>query len=165
MNLDGSRFILNQIRTGTDLNAGHTFRTGADFNLKDRQTLGISATGSIGVRDRTGDLWNSVYDTLDNRTNLWQRTSYDPSQQQNLDFNLNYRYDLKKDRGNFIFDATQSLGKEGIQGYYQENYFEPDSVPSIGVNPLKQQLNNKEKNNISTIQADLTLLFPKINAT
>ncbi len=164
LNLDGSRFILNQIRTGTDLNAGHTFRTGADFNLKDRQTLGISATGSIGVRDRTGDLWNSVYDTLDNRTNLWQRTSYDPSQQQNLDFNLNYRYDLKKDRGNFIFDATQSLGKEGIQGYYQENYFEPDSVPSIGVNPLKQQLNNKEKNNISTIQADLTLLFPKINA-
>ena len=164
LNLDGSRFILNQIRTGTDLNAGHTFRTGADFNLKDRQTLGISATGSIGVRDRTGDLWNSVYDTLDNRTNLWQRTSYDPSQQQNLDFNLNYRFDLKKDRGNFVFDATQSLGKEGIQGYYQENYFEPDSVPSIGVNPLKQQLNNKEKNNISTIQADLTLLFPKINA-
>ena len=164
LNFDGSRFILNQIRTGTDLNAGHTFRTGADFNLKDRQTLGVSATGSIGVRDRTGDLWNSVYDSLANRTAFWQRTSYDPSQQQNLDFNVNYRYDLKKDRGNFVLDATQSLGKEGIQGCYQENYFEPDSVPSIGVNPLKQQLNNKEKNNITTIQADLTLLFPKISA-
>jgi hypothetical protein len=71
LNGDGSRFILNQYRTGTDLNAGHTFRTGADFNLKDRQTLGISATGSVGVRDRTGDLWNSVYDTLNNRTTLW----------------------------------------------------------------------------------------------
>jgi outer membrane receptor protein involved in Fe transport len=163
-NADGSRFILNQYRTGTDLNAGHTFRTGADFNLKDRQTLGISATGSIGVRDRTGDLWNSVYDTLNNRTNLWERTSYDPSQQQNLDFNANYRYDFKKDRGNLVIDATQSLGKEGIQGYYQENYFEPDSVPSVGINSLKQQLFNKEKNNITTLQADLTYLFPKISA-
>ena len=164
LNADGSRFILDQDRTGSDLNAGHTFRTGADFNLKDRQTLGISATGSIGVRDRTGDLWNSVYDTLSNRTALWQRTSYDPSQQQNLDFNVNYRYDLKKDRGNFVFDATQSIGKEGIQGYYQENYFEPDSIPSIGENSLKQQLDNKERNNITTVQADLTLLFPKISA-
>ena len=164
LNADGSRFILDQDRTGSDLNAGHTFRTGADFNLKDRQTLGISATGSIGVRDRTGDLWNSVYDTLNNRTALWQRTSYDPSQQQNLDFNVNYRYDLKKDRGNFVLDATQSLGKEGIQGFYQENYFEPDSIPTIGKNSLKQQLDNKEKNNITTVQADLTLLFPKISA-
>ncbi len=163
-NTDGSRFILNQYRTGTDLNAGHTFRTGADFNLKDRQTLGISATGSIGVRDRTGDLWNSVYDTLNNRTNLWERTSYDPSQQQNLDFNANYRYDFKKDLGNLVIDATQSLGKEGIQGYYQENYYEPDSVPSVGINSLKQQLFNKEKNNITTLQADLTYLFPKISA-
>jgi outer membrane receptor protein involved in Fe transport len=163
-NTDGSRFILNQYRTGTDLNAGHTFRTGADFNLKDRQTLGISATGSIGVRDRTGDLWNSVYDTLNNRTNLWERTSYDPSQQQNLDFNANYRYDFKKDRGNLVIDATQSLGKEGIQGYYQENYYEPDSVLNVGIDPLKQQLFNKEKNNITTLQADLTYLFPKISA-
>jgi len=163
-NTDGSRFILNQYRTGTDLNAGHTFRTGADFNLKDRQTLGISATGSIGVRDRTGDLWNSVYDTLNNRTNLWERTSYDPSQQQNLDFNANYRYDFKKDLGNLVIDATQSLGKEGIQGYYQENYYEPDSVLNVGIDPLKQQLFNKEKNNITTLQADLTYLFPKISA-
>lgn len=164
LNADGSRFILNQDRIGSDLNAGHTFRTGVDFNLKDRQTLGISATGSIGVRDRTGDLWNSIYDTLNNRIALWQRTSYDPSQQQNLDFNVNYRYDFKKDRGNFVLDASQSFGKEGIQGFYQENYFEPDSVPTIGKNSLKQQLNNKEKNNITTVQADLTLLYPKISA-
>lgn len=164
LNNDGSRFILDQNRIGSDLNTGHTFRTGADFNLRDRQTIGISATGSIGARDRTGDLWNSVYDTLDNRTALWQRTSYDPSQQKNMDLNLNYRYDLKKELGNFVFDATQSLGREGIQGYYQENYFDQDSVPSIGVNSLKQQLNNKGKNNITTVQADLTLLFPKILA-
>lgn len=164
LNTDGSRFILDQNRTGTDLNAGHTFRTGADFNLKDRQTLGFSMTGNLGERNRTGDLWNSVYDTLDNRIELWQRTSYDPSQQQNIDFNANYRYDLKNDRGNFVIDASKSFGKEGIQGFYQENYFLPDSIPNSAKNSLKQQLDNMEKNNITTMQADLTLLFPSIAA-
>lgn len=164
LNTDGSRFILGQNRTGSDLNAGHTFRTGADFNLKDRQTLGFSMTGNLGERNRTGDLWNSVYDTLDNRIELWQRTSDDPSQQQNIDFNTNYRYDLKNDRGNFVIDASKSFGKEGIQGFYQENYFLLDSIPNSATNSLKQQLDNREKNNITTMQADLTLLFPRIAA-
>ena len=164
LNTDGSRFILDQNRTGTDLNAGHTFRTGADFNLKDRQILGFSMTGNLGERNRTGDLWNSVYDTLDNRIELWQRTSDDPSQQQNIDFNANYRYDLKNDRGNFVIDASKSFGKEGIQGVYQENYFLPDSIPNSAKNSLKQQLDNREKNNTTTMQADLTLLFPSIAA-
>lgn len=116
LNADGSRFILDQNRLGSDLNAGHTFRTGADFNLKDRQTLAFSATGSIGVRDRTGDLWNSVYDTLNNRTDLWQRTSFDPSQQQNIDFNTNYRYDFKNDKGNFVLMQHNPLEKKVFKG-------------------------------------------------
>jgi hypothetical protein len=56
---------------GTDLNAGQTFRFGMDINLKARNTLGFSATGNIGVRDRTGDLWNSSYDLLGQRDSLW----------------------------------------------------------------------------------------------
>jgi len=164
LNPDGSRFILDQDRIGSDLNTGHTFRTGVDFNLKDRQILGFSATGSMGVRDRTGDLWNETYDSLGQRTALWQRISYDPSQQQNLDFNVNYRHDFKNELGSFVFDANQSLGKEGIQGYYKENYFDVDSFPEEGKKPLEQRLNNKEGNNITSLQADLTKIIPKISA-
>ncbi len=161
---DGSQNIVDQYRTGTDLNAGHTFRAGADFNLKARNTLGISGTGNIGVRDRTGDLWNNIFDETQTQTQLWQRTSLDPSQQQNFDFNLNYKWDLKDDRGNLIFDVNRSLGNEKIQGFYQNNFYNP-ADSSTGIQSFeKQQLSNVEKNNITSAQLDFTYLMPKINA-
>jgi len=161
---DGSQNIVDQYRTGTDLNAGHTFRVGADFNLKARNTLGVSGTGNIGIRDRTGDLWNNIFDETQTQTQLWQRTSFDPSQQQNFDFNLNYKWDLKDERGNLIFDVNRSIGNEKIQGFYQNNYYNPvDS--STGIQSFeKQQLSNVEKNNITSAQLDFTYLMPKINA-
>jgi outer membrane receptor protein involved in Fe transport len=155
--------IVDQNRTGTDLNAGNTFRLGADFYLKGKNTLAFSATGNVGRRDRTGDLWNNIYDNPFTTSNLWRRTSYDPTQQHNYDFNLNFRHDLKDDRGNFVFDLNQSLGNESIQGYYQNSYYNPDSTLS-GQSELQQQLFNKETNNITNAQFDLTYLFPKMNA-
>ena len=156
-------FHLNQSRLGTDLNAGQTFRFGMDINLKARNTLGFSATGNVGVRDRTGDLWNATMKESGLRDSLWQRTSYDPSQQHNYDFNVNYKYDLKNERGSLTADATQSLGNEHIQGYYRQNYYTVDSVLN-GIPSLIQELHNKEKNNITTLQTDFTYLFPKLGA-
>lgn len=156
-------FNLDQSRVGTDLNAGQTFRFGMDINLKARNTLGFSATGNIGVRDRTGDLWNSSYDLLGQRDSLWLRSSYDPSQQRNFDFNVNYKYDFKNERGNLTFDATQSLGNENIQGYYTQRYYTPDSLLT-NYPELIQELRNTEKNNITTLQSDFTYLFPKLGA-
>ncbi|MBM3186599.1 MAG: TonB-dependent receptor, partial [Bacteroidetes bacterium] len=160
---NGTSLIVDQNRTGTDLNAGNTFRFGADFFLKGRNTLAFSATGNVGRRDRTGDLWSNVYTNPVNSTDLWRRISYDPTQQHNYDLNLNFRHDLKDDRGNYVFDFSQSFGNEAIQGYYQNIYYNPDSSLS-NKRDLNQQLFNKEKNNISNLQFDYTYLFPKINA-
>jgi outer membrane receptor protein involved in Fe transport len=159
----GSNLIVDQNRTGTDLNFGNTFRMGADFYLKRRNTLAFSATGNVGRRDRTGDLWSNVYTEPTTYTDLWRRMSYDPTQQRNYDVNLNFRHDLKDDRGNYVFDFSQSFGNESIQGYYQNIYYKPDSSLN-DKKDLNQQLFNKEKNNISNLQFDFTYLFPKINA-
>jgi outer membrane receptor protein involved in Fe transport len=162
-NSGSNYFHLNQSRLGTDLNAGQTFRFGMDINLKARNTLGFSATGNVGVRDRTGDLWNSTKTASGDRDSLWQRTSYDPSQQHNYDFNINYKYDLKNERGSLTADASQSLGNEHIQGYYHQRYYTVDSVLN-GIPSLIQELHNKEKNNITTLQTDFTYLYPKLGA-
>ncbi len=159
----GDTSILDQKRVGSDLNAGRTFRVGADFNLKERNTIAFSSSGNIGQRDRTGDLWNSFFDANNNLTRFWQRTSYDPSQQKNIDVNVNYKYDLKKQRGNLVIDFNQSFGNDATQGYYKENYFNLDS--SISNEPaLEQRLFNKEKNNITTAQLDFNYIFPEISA-
>lgn len=91
--------ILDQNRLGTDLNAGHTVRMGFDWTLKHNRSITFSSTGSVGQRDRTGDLWNTrlTEDALGNAfaTSLWRRISYDPSDQKNIDFNLNFGQILK----------------------------------------------------------------------
>lgn len=154
-------FILDQNRTGTDLDAGQTFRMGTDINLNLRNTIGFVATGSLTQRDRTGELWNAQLDEAGTITNLWSRGSYDPTDRQNLDLNLNYKHDFKNERGNLILDVNQSLGTEDIAGYYINTYYNPDtSLSALPV--LDQRLFNTDKNNITTAQADLTYLFPNL---
>ena len=95
-------------------------------------------------RDRTGDLWNAQLDSADQIIDLWQRTSYDPTNRQNLDLNANYKHDFKQERGNLILDFNQSLGTENIKGYYTNLYYNPDSTAS-GLDPFQQRLFNIEK--------------------
>jgi outer membrane receptor protein involved in Fe transport len=159
--LSSGVFILDQNRTGTDLDAGQTFRMGTDINLNLRNTIGFVATGSLTQRDRTGELWNAQLDEAGTITNLWSRSSYDPTDRQNLDLNLNYKHDFKNERGNLILDVNQSLGTEDIAGYYINTYYNPDT--SLSALPiLDQRLFNTDKNNITTAQADLTYLFPNL---
>ena len=158
--LNDSVSILDQNRTGTDLNAGNTYRFGFDFNLKNRKTMSFSTTGSNGRRDRTGDLWNGIKDIDQELVGLTRRVSYDPSQQHNYDFNVNFRQEFKNNRGNLVVDANQSIGMESIQGYYLQGNYSLDSVVDAS-SYLSQRLFNVEKNNISSIQADLTYLWPE----
>ena len=157
--INDSISILDQNRTGTDLNAGNTARFGVDFTLKNRRSISFSSTGSNGRRDRTGDLWNGVKDSNEALLSLGRRESYDPSQQHNYDFNANFKQDFKDSRGSFVIDANQSIGMEAIQGYYLQRYYGIDSVLN-GSLPLNQRLFNQEKNNITSIQADFTYLWP-----
>ena len=157
--INDSISILDQNRTGTDLNAGNTARFGVDITLKNRRSISFSSTGSNGRRDRTGDLWNGVKDSNEALLSLGRRESYDPSQQHNYDFNANFKQDFKDSRGSFILDANQSIGMESIQGYYLQRYYGIDSVLN-GSLPLNQRLFNQEKNNITSIQADFTYLWP-----
>ena len=158
--LNDSVSILDQNRTGTDLNAGNTYRFGFDFNLKNRKTMSFSTTGSTGRRDRTGDLWNGIKDIDQELVGLTRRVSYDPSQQHNYDFNVNFRQEFKNNRGNLVVDANQSIGMESIQGYYLQGNYSLDSVVDAS-SSLSQRLFNVEKNNISSIQTDLTYLWPE----
>ena len=113
--------VLDQNREGTDLNAGHTARLGFDWTMKHNRSIAFSSTASMGQRDRTGDLWNTRYseDALGSlyATSLWQRVSYDPSNQKNIDFNLNFRQNFKSNRGYLTADATHSMGADAIKGF------------------------------------------------
>lgn len=154
---------LDQDREGFDLNAGHTIRFGSDFYLASNQVLGVSFTGNSGVRNRSGDLMNYLYDGNADLANQWRRTSYDPSAQLNMDINLNYKIDFKENKGTLTGDLTQSIGSDEIYGEYDESYYNLDGTLS-SQNHLLQKLANSEKNNINTAQLDYIRTYEKISA-
>ena len=160
LNNDGTMFSIIQNRTGTDFNASHSYSTGVDWYINQENEIGISFSGLSRTRNRTGDLWNSLYDSMNNRTDLWERISYDPSKRLSIDGDLTYKRSFLEKRADFSFNMHQSIGTNEIQGLYIENYYSPDSIQSI-MSPLEQQLFNQQQNNIFSSQADLKMVFPK----
>ena len=160
---DDSIVRLNQSRLGTDLNNSQSLRAGIDINVSERQKLGIFGNLSLGRRERTGSLWNTLYQFAESPSALWRRTSFDPKTRTNIDLGLNYEWSFMKDRGKLQFNVNQSFGDEDIKGFYSEAYFTLDTLLN-GEDTLQQQLENIESNDISTIQLDLEYIFPKINS-
>ena len=160
---DDSLSHLDQNRIGTDLNVSQSFMAGLDLNLSQLHKLGVYSNISLGRRERTGDLWNSIYNQDASRMALWNRTSFDPKTRTNMDFGLNYEWSFIDDRGKLQFNLNQSFGAEDIYGYYSEYYYTPDSIVS-GIDSLSQRLHNLESNNINTAQLDFEYVFPSINS-
>lgn len=151
---------LKQNRIGMDSNITHSVKIGSDFYLRPNQTIGFSVTGSTGQRIRTGDLTNKFYNSSNELNRLWTRNSYDPTEQQNLDFNFNHKFELKEKKGTFESNITQSLGNADNFGFYREQYYNTDST-LMGIASKDQTLTDYEKNNVLTAQTDFIRIFDK----
>ena len=154
---------LDQNRVGTDLNISQSIMGGIDLTINENHKLGVYGNFSLGRRERTGELWNSLYNQNGTRFALWNRNSYDPKTRSNSDFGLNYEFLFREDRGKLQFNVNQSFGAEDIEGFYSEYYYTPDSVLS-NQDTLSQRLHNEETNNINTVQLDLEYILPEISA-
>ena len=152
-----------QDRKGTDLKATHTIVLGNDYFLDDRNTLGLSVTGTFGRRKRTGNLENFLYDNDEILTERWDRNSVDPRNREGIDFNLHYHHDLVENKGEFSISATHSQGNGENEGFYEELYFNPNGNPN-GNAPLNQQLSNTTSNQVTTIQSDFSKVYDSIRA-
>lgn len=160
---DDSSTSLLQSRLGTDFKMSHTVVFGMDFFLNERNVLGLSATGNIGKRERTGDLENRLFDDEDFLVNRWDRNSKEPEKSANFDANINYLRTFKKEKGEWSINANQSFRKENEKGMYDQLYLNTDETTS-GLAELNQRLNNNSTNRITTAQTDAVFILTKIKA-
>jgi outer membrane receptor protein involved in Fe transport len=158
-----SSIYLSQRRAGTDLRQGNSLVIGTDFQVNDRNVIGISATASIGKRDRYGYLKNELFDGDGLLYDKWDRESIEPRSNRNIDLNLNYTLKFKEQVGEWSLSAYQSIGDRTVIGIYEELYYDESNVLSTS-SPLNQQLNNVQMNSITTAQTDYSYILKKINA-
>lgn len=149
-----STVFFDQRRYGTDFSETHTAKVGMDLYLKDRNTLSWTLSGNLGARDRFGDQENYRYNENNDTVGVWNRTSFDPGYNRNLDLGLNYSWEFKEDKGTVDWAAYQSIGNTTNAGYYEQTYDDP----AYGRN-LDQRLFSLEKNNITTVQMDMVRII------
>lgn len=149
-----STVYFRQRRLGTDLSEAHTLKVGMDIYLKDRNTLSWNVAGNTGHRDRTGEQTNFRYLGESDTLGFWNRSAYDPTQNKNLDFGLNYNWEFKEEKGSIDWNAYQSLGNGANQGYYHQWYAVPADTAGT-----TQRLFSEEQNNITTLSMDVVRII------
>lgn len=122
---EDTQIRLYQDRSGTDSRRSHTGKVGADFFLSDQDVLGVSLSGSVNDRIRTGDQFN--FESFDGELNrFWQRSTIDPRERMNADINADYKRDFEEKKGSVLAVVTQSFGSAESFGLYEEYYYRPD---------------------------------------
>lgn len=147
--------LFDQEREGTDLSINHNLRLGMDHYLNDRNTLSWSLVGTTGVRERTGDQNNYRYDNFGDTLGYWNRKTEDPGDNQNIDASLNYKYEMKEDKGSIDWGVYQSFAQGVNSGYYLQDYLNPSILD------YSQQLTSNEKSNFTTANMDVVRIFNK----
>ncbi len=160
---EDSSTLFIQNREGTDLRSSNTLVVGADFHINERNVIGISGTGNLGRRERTGNLENELFDGAGDVYQLWNRDSFDPRENKNLDANINYVRTFKESKGEWSLNANQSFEKGNVKGFYDQEYLNTDGSPS-GLEELNQRLENKSNERITTVQTDASFIHEKIRA-
>ena len=154
---------LDQDRLGTDLKFTNTLVFGADFYINKQNVIGMSLTGSLENRTRTGDLVSHLVDQNGSFLNSWDRTSEDPNARRNADANINYTHTLKESKGKWTTNLNQSFGGRETEGFYEQTALNSIGI-STGESPLNQQLFNTSNLRITTLQTDLEYTIEKMSA-
>lgn len=127
--LTDGNYILFQDRPGTHQREGQSLRLGGDYQLSDNQTLGASVNFSRNTQERYGMLLNRYYSPASELLSDFDREAIDNSNDQNLEFNINYSNKLKKNRGEIAVDLNSSNRTDGDEGNYTSWFRTIDGTP------------------------------------
>lgn len=145
-------FHLNSISNSNTKSQMHMFRTGLDYYLNAKNTIGISGTFNTSVYNRT-DIVDYDFLNFDSvSTSTSQRIT--TSEGDNLSFNigLNYRKIFDDPKHVLTGDAFYSQAEGGEFNYYNEQYFDDYGLPYLPA--ILQDLSKPAINKDANLQLD-----------
>lgn len=145
--------FLSQNRIGNNTQKSHTGNIGADFFIKENQTLGLSLSGTHTERDRGGGQRNELsHNGVLSR--YWMRDIYDPRTRKSIDINANYKLDFEDGNGGLLISASESIGSWSSIGEFEEFFFMADGTSVPEYYNLQNQENDRF-NSSFTFNTDL----------
>lgn len=105
-------------------NGGHNFKTGADYFLNAKSTVGILINGNIAENVlQTAGPMNIFYTPTNTLARILYATGDNKNERKNVNFNLNYRYAVPKGK-EFNIDADYSFFNIRGNQFQPNNYYD-----------------------------------------
>jgi len=129
----------------------HNFRSGADWSLTQRSTLGVLISGNVGNWNSTGENITQLGGDFDNPYTSLRADNQNRNNWNNLTYNLNFKHEWE-DNGELTLDADFSQWK-GNSYQNNNNYYFTNEGPSSEP-PLLVRTNTDSDIDILALQAD-----------
>lgn len=152
-NLTGISPVLDQDSYGENVNISHLIRTGLDYNVSDRGTLGFYLQGNI--RERKGDnILNQRF--LDNQFNpdsLFVRENFENNSSYNIESGITYGLDLDTLGQRIYTSISYAIDNRSDLDLFEQSFFNPSMVENPE-NFLSQNLPRSQTSNLIVFQFD-----------
>ena len=149
-----NNFLLDEINNTTFLNTSFNYRVGADFFLGKKQTLGILIGGATNDRENINEniIEISNIPTIDRIDSVLFARNTSTGGGSNNTFNINYRYDISKDKS---FNIDLDYGKY--------NSFSSRYSPNRYYETVKEETFLSERINIIDPETDIDIYTAKVD--
>jgi outer membrane receptor protein involved in Fe transport len=139
----------------------HDIKLGTDIYLNTNNTLTLSCLYAYSDDDH-GDLTTSKkLDMSDILTSFYTNNGDEASNENSLDYALDYKKTFKKKGESLTADATYSTSHEIETGDENIQYYQTDMITPLNYTPDVQHTITDDRNNVSTFQADYTYPISK----
>lgn len=151
-------FYLRQQLNSNSRSTSHNVKTGIDFYLNKKNTLGCSFLYNKSIDSGTEQIDYLQADYNDLQSASYLRNIKEGGDQTSNDYTLNYRKVFDNPKQEFTMDGTYSTAKnDASENYSEQNY--TGIFSSKNNTPFQQRISNYTENQVTTIQADYTHPF------
>jgi len=156
--LADTTFTLKETSSSNKRNISHNIKTGLEYYINDKNTIGASVLYNTGNEYSPQKLLFEEFDENNLFVGGYSRDVTDNGSSGNIDYSIDYRKQFSKPKQELVFTGTLSDSKgKKISNYNQYNYLL--IYAPLGNSPLNQLIETTDKNKITVIQLDYTNPF------
>lgn len=148
-----STWYLNQYSKSQGTPDNHMLKTGADFFLNDKNTIGFSATYNHKNHADEQTIEYQNFNSSKQLTDLSFRFTDEKNITDNLDVALNYKHSFAASKRSFTLDVLHSTSLDDSKENFRQQVYNIDYTPSV-LSPSLQNTFNTRKFLVTTIQSD-----------
>ncbi|PSL05743.1 outer membrane beta-barrel family protein [Cecembia rubra] len=152
-NIPGISPVLDQDSYGEDVNISHLIRTGLDYNVSDRSTLGFYVQGNIRERRGENILNQRFLSSQNNLDSLFVRENFETNSSFNMESGITYGINLDTLGQRIYTSLSYAKDSRNDADFFEQAFFNPFLVENFE-KFISQDLPRSQTSDLTVFQFD-----------